>query len=335
MALFEQLIQSNVFVAWAALAAAFFLLFKCADLFVDVSVALANRFRVPRLFIGIVLVSLATTAPELSVSVIAALQGNPEMALGNAIGSVICDDGLALAICGILAPLPIMISPALLRTTGVFLIGVQLTVFFFTIFDYTLNRWEGAILVTLFAGYITFFFKKHRNAESEHEMGLIETASGLTDPLIKMFGLFVCALAGILIASEIVITSATAIARSLHIPEVIIAMTLVALGTSIPEVATCVTAARKGEGALAVGNILGADILNICWVAGASAIVNNLALGRKDILFMFPAMFIIVGVMLAALRINHSLTRRKAFVLLGLYGVYLLIFFIVFSPSLT
>jgi cation:H+ antiporter len=111
-------------------------------------------------------------------------------------------------------------------------------------------------------------------------------------------------------------------------------MTLVAFGTSIPEIATCIVAARKGEGAIAVGNILGADIMNICWVAGSSAIVNNLLLERKDILFMFPSMFIIVGAMLCMLRMNYTLTPIKGIILLGLYMLYLVSFFIFFPPQL-
>jgi cation:H+ antiporter len=145
---------------------------------------------------------------------------------------------------------------------------------------------------------------------------------------------FICTLAGILIASRFIVTSANTIADSFHIPASIIAMTLVAFGTSVPEVATCIAAARKGEGSLAVGNILGANIMNICWVAGASAMVNNLSLERKDILFMFPSMFIIVGIMLFMLRMNYTLTPKNGILLLCLYMVYLVNLYIFFPPQL-
>jgi cation:H+ antiporter len=148
------------------------------------------------------------------------------------------------------------------------------------------------------------------------------------------WSLFFLAIVGIIFSSNFIVTSATTIARFFHISESIIAMTLVASGTSIPEVATCIVAARKREGAIAVGNILSADIMNICWVAGASAIVNNLPLQRKDILFMFPSMFIIVGAMLCMLRMNYTLTPNKGVILLGLYILYLVSFFIFFPPQL-
>ena len=134
-------------------------------------------------------------------------------------------------------------------------------------------------------------------------------------------------------SSHFIVTSATSIARFIGIPEAVIALTLVAIGTSIPEIATCVIAARKNEGALAVGNILGADILNICWVAGLSAVANPLTLSTKEIAFMFPSMFIIVGSMLVMLRAGYRLTRLKGSVLLLLYVVYIVSFFFVFPPA--
>ena len=247
-------IQANVLMAWLVLIVSFVVLFKCAELFVDNSVALAKRLKVPKLVIGIVLVSLATTAPELSVSLIAALRGSPEMALGNAIGSVICDDGLALALAGVVTLSPIAVIPSVLKSSGIFLIIISILTFSFVAFDNTLNRYEGVILVILFACYMTYLYRQHKNSKPEDETGDIEKTSP-----VKLFAMFALALGGIILASEFVITSATAIARSFNVSEGVIALTMVAFGTSVPEVATCITASRKGEGSIAVGNILGAD----------------------------------------------------------------------------
>ncbi len=330
----EHYIQTNLFVAWAVISVSFVILFKCADIFVESSVDLANRFRIPKLVIGIFLVSLATTAPEFSVSFIAALRGNPEIALGNAVGSVICDDGLALALLGILSLSPIAIIPSVLKGAGIFLIAIQLIAFLFVVFDYTLSRWEGMVLIALFVSYMMFLFRQHKRGDFEDEISLHKIGKRKEVSAVKIFTLFILAIVGIIFSSNFIVTSATTIARFFHISESIIAMTLVAFGTSVPEVATCIVAARKREGAIAVGNILGADIMNICWVAGASAIVNNLPLQRKDILFMFPSMFIIVGAMLCMLRMNYTLTPNKGVILLGLYILYLVSFFIFFPPQL-
>ena len=328
----QQAIQGNLVLAWITIIAAFAVLARCADLFVDASVRIADRLGVPKLVIGIVLVSLATTAPELSVSLISALRRQPQMALGNAIGSVICDDGLALALAGVISIAPIAIMPRVLRASGFFLILVQLLAFVFVAFDGALERPEGAMLLGLFAAYMYFLYHEHRRGRLRDGLA----AAGVGGPPkrgITLILTFILVVAGIIVASEAVITSATAIARSFGIPEAVIALTLVALGTSIPEIATCIAAVRRKEGALAVGNILGADIMNICWVAGASAVANNLVVSRKQIFFMFPSMFIIVGAMLIMLRRGYRLTRTKGIILLVLYLIYLASFLKLFPPG--
>jgi cation:H+ antiporter len=329
----EHAIESNVLLATLAMIAAFIVLAKCADLFVDSAVGLAWHLRVPKLVIGIVLVSLATTAPELSVSLLAALRGNPEMALGNAIGSVICDDGLALGLAGVLAATPILILPVVLWTSSVFLIAVEALLLLFVVFDHTLSRWEGVTLVMLFAGYLVLLYRQHKDghfAEDPQNGAPLRHAG-----LFRLVALFALGLAGIVISSEFIVTSATTLAAAAGIPEAVIALTLVALGTSIPEVATCVAAARKNEGAIAVGNILGADILNICWVAGASSIANDLTLGVREIRFMYPTMFVVVGAMLLMLRHKYRLSRSNGYALLGLYIAYIAFaaYFYVLTPQ--
>ncbi|MHC4883658.1 MAG: calcium/sodium antiporter [Planctomycetota bacterium] len=329
----EGLIERELWVAIVVIIVAFAILAKCADLFVESAVALANRFSIPKLVIGIVLVSFATTAPELAVSLMAAVEGNPEMALGNAIGSVICDDGLALALAGLCSVSAIKVMPNVLKTSGVFLLVIQGVTFGFVYRDFALERWEGAILVGLFLLYLGFMFREHKRGNLKDDLETETEEDYVGMGIGRMLLTFLLGLGGIIFASEFIVTSATSIAHAARVPESVIALTLVAFGTSIPEVATCISAARKGHGEIAVGNIIGADILNICWVAGASSLVNRLALTEKEIWFMFPAMFVIVGVMLILLRMNHVLTRRKGAVLFLLYLVYLAVSILLFPPQ--
>ncbi len=317
-------------VPWAVLIAFFLVLAKCADLFVDSAVALAERFHVPKIIIGIVLVSLATTAPELSVSMMAALQRSPEMALGNAIGSVVCNCGLALALCGMLSRIPVPVTPHTLKIAGGFLLTVGFVCFAFVVGDRTLSRGEGAILVLMFGAYLAYLFVDYRRSRRHSIVDLDQLETQIHAPLRKQLGLFALGLFGIIVASKFIIVSATAIALSFGIPESVIALTLVALGTSIPEVATSVIAARKNEGELSVGNILGANIMNICWVAGMASLANDLTLGTREIAFMFPSMFIMVIATLFVLRTSHALTRCEGGILAGLYAVYIASFFLVF-----
>ena len=322
-----------VLIAWFALAASFVGLTRFADIFVESAVAIAEKFRVPKIVIGIVLVSLATTAPELSVSLMSALSGSPEMALGNAVGSVVCNCGLALGLCGMIAARPIHVLPGVLRSTGGFLIATSILIVVFVFPNRSLDRWEGAVLILMCAGYIGFLIDRQRKGKLRAAIALdaLEDEVGL--PVRRLFLLLALSLGGILLCSRIVIASVIPIAVSFHIPKSAIALTLVAFGTSVPEVATSIMAARKGEGDLAVGTILGANIMNICWVAGASALVTNLTLDNRDFYFMIPSMLIVVGLTLFLLRTHDELRRKEGVLLTGFYLTYLVVFFLVFRPS--
>jgi len=290
---------------------------------VEGAVGLSCILRLPKFLIGIIVVGIATTAPEFMVSVISAFQGKPEIALGNAIGSVICDDGLALPLAVLISTSPILISRNIFKTTALFLIVVNIVAYILC-WDGTLNRLEGMLLVGLFAIYVVamIFIKKKKDKE------IIPKKKEMTGSKILL--LFCFGLIGIFIASRCIISSAVFISHYFHVPEAVIALAMVALGTSIPEVATCITAARKGEGSIAVGNILGADILNVCWVAGVSAIVNPLTVGTKLSNFMFPSMLTIVFVMLGLIVINYKLERWNGGVLLIIYILFLLSMIIFF-----
>ena len=143
---------------------------------------------------------------------------------------------------------------------------------------------------------------------------------------------FAGGLIGVVFSSDWIVESASVVALELGVPSVIVALAAVALGTSIPEVATCIIAARKGQGSLAVGNILGADILNICWIAGASAVVNPLVVQKDVINFMFPSMLVIVFTMLGMMRLRYRLEKWNGVVLLSLLVIYLVLLFVI-SPG--
>jgi cation:H+ antiporter len=326
-------IVSHAWIAWIILPVAFAILAKSADVFVDSSVALAEKLSIPKLVIGIVLVSVATTMPELTVSLMAALRGLPEMALGNAIGSVICNTGLALALAGMVAAAPIAIMPGVLKTAGLFLVAVELLAFVFVAPDMTLGRVEGLVLGALFAGYLAVLFHQHRTGKLKDGIEDEVDTEMVGMPACKVAFLFALGLAGILVAGRFIVVSATSVAQWAGIPESVISLSLVAFGTSVPEVATCVSAARKGHGDIAVGNILGANIMNICWVAGASATANPLTLGAREVYFMFPAMFVVVGVMLLLVRRGYRMTKAKALALLVLYAVFLSSMILLFPPK--
>ena len=238
---------------------------KAADWLVDEAVSLSENSGIPTIVIGATIVSLGTTAPEVAVSVLAALQGSPGLALGNAVGSIICDTGLILALACILAPCPL--DRKIVNRQGWIQIGaaVALVIGCFPWSNANLVFIEGghlpqfvgiAFLVALVV-YLWFSIRWVRKGETtalERERGEDSKSDSITLVVLKLIG----ALMLVVLSAQVLIPSVREAATRIEIPEGIIAATLVAFGTSLPELVTAVTAARRGHGELAVGNVVGA-----------------------------------------------------------------------------
>ena len=341
-----QLLPDNLAVNLVVIVVAFGVLAYCADFLVDGAVGIAHRLRVPKIVIGIVLVGFATTSPELTVSLLAALRGHPELALGNAIGSVIVDDAVALGLGIMVAPVAIAVDSKVLKTTGLFLAAVAVVSFVLAA-NGTVSRLEGVALLAIHLAYLTAVLvvegRRRRaraqdagggDASGEDASG--EDAGGEAEEQGKPGGLGVQALrllggvVGIVVASELLVESATFVARVVGASEAIIGLTIIAVGTSLPEIATSISAGRRGHGDLALGNILGADILNLLWIIGASALANPIRVDTSVVFYSFPWMLLIVGTMLLLCRIGYRLPRWKGVVLVSLYLIYLVMTIVVF-----
>ena len=319
------LLPDNIIVHVAVLAASFLVITKSADFLVDGAVGIAYRLQIPKIVIGIVLVGFATTSPEFAVSVISSAQGLPEFALGNAVGSVIVDDALALGLGIIVAPVAISIDSRVLRRTGLFLVAADVLVILLSL-NGVLDRWEGAILLALLVVYliVVVMQEKKRRSElvaKEVDQAVEEHLKG--GPLHRQFIRFAIGIAGVVLASEFLVDSAKYIAGFIGAPKSVIGLTVIAIGTSLPEIVTCIVASRKNHGDLAVGDILGADILNILWIVGTASVVNPIRVHRTFIMFSFPSMVIVVGTMLLFMRMRHRLERWKGIVLVSMYLVFL------------
>ena len=312
---------------------AFAVLTKSADIFVDAAVGVAEKVNLPKFLIGIIMVSVGTTLPEFVVSVLSALKGKPEMALGNAVGSVICDDGLALPLAAVFAIGVITVDSYVLRFAAGWLIAIDLTAYLMCAWDGKMSRGEGLVLLAMFVAYVSLALHRERRRPKELDPAVTEHECETKRGMAGLLGLFAFALVGVIIAGDVIVFAASIVATEVGVPDEIIAMSLVALGTSVPEVATCIVAARKGHGAIAAGNILGADILNICWVAGASAVANPLTIDQNTVHFMFPAMLAIVLVMLFFMGVTGRVSRTAGFTLLCMYIVYLTLLFIFFRET--
>ncbi len=323
------IIPQNIFVNIAVALASFYVLTKSADYLVDGSVGIAYKLRVPTIIIGIVLVSLATTSPEFTVSVLSSFRGKPEIALGNALGSVIADNLLALALGAVVAPVAIKVHSGVLKTAGIFLVGASVLAFLMSI-NGTISRIEGGILLLLMAGYLGLVVvteKRRKKAalilKSEEDVEEEVKEHVKPGSLGMQFLRFFAGVAGVIIASEFLIDSAVFIARYAGISEAIIGLTMIAIGTSLPEIVTCIVSAKKGYGDIAVGDIIGADIMNILWIVGTASVVKPITVEKKIIYFAFPWSILAILVMLLFMRMGYKLEKWKGVVFLALYGVYI------------
>ncbi|MEA1963684.1 MAG: calcium/sodium antiporter [Candidatus Aerophobetes bacterium] len=305
--------------AIAIFAGAFAILLKSADFFVDGAVGVGDIFKIPKILVGIVLVSLATTLPELSVSVQAAYLGHPEIALGNAVGSVMADEGIALAMAAIIG-ICIPVNSHVLKNFGIFLISSAFLSYAFA-FDSFIGRIEGILLVLLLAGYYYYLIKTEKSKYAQ-QAGKVYPSPSNPKPK-RILTLFIIGAGGVIVSSRLVIWSGLWIAKILEVPEIIIGLSMIAIGTSLPEIATAIASVLKGHGEIAIGNILGADVLNLLWIIGTAAIVNPIRVNPRTIAFAYPWMLLVVVTMVLLMRYRYQLTRKKGILLMGLYVVYL------------
>ena len=316
-------IPDNITYHLLILAATFLVIYKAADFLVDGAVGIAYKLNVPKIVIGVILVGFGTTAPEFTVSVLSAIRGFPEIALGNAVGSVIVDDTLALGLGIIVAPMAIRVERRSLRLFGLFLVGIDILAFTLSL-NGIISRWEGLLLLGILAVYLAYLiYTENRKRKialevNEELAGHIKTR-GIGVQVLR----FLIGLAGVVVASEFLIDSAVFVAKYFGASEAVIGLTLVAFGTSIPEIVTCIVAARKGHGDLALGDIIGADILNILWIIGVASVANPIQVEPRVIFFAFPWMLGVVALMLILARWRYALQRWKGYLLVIVYFLYI------------
>ncbi len=324
--------NSHVIVPVLALLLSLYTVGKGADILVDNAVSLSMQWGVPKMILGATLVSLGTTVPEASVSVVAAIQGNPDLSLGNAIGSIIVDTGLIIGIASLIGTLPI--DRMIVRRQGrlQFVFALMLAVVCLPIFSSggtgRIYQWVGFVFVILLCIYMYLSFVWAKDAAKGRDMAEDEEekAGSWVLKLVFMF----LGIAIVVVSSKILIPSVAIVATRIGIPQSIIAATLVAFGTSVPELVTAITSVRKGAGELAVGNIVGADILNVLFVLGLSAAVTPSGI-KVPFYFYYlqiPAMLVILVVFrFCSTRKSGTIGKAGGALLFGTYIIYLVLNF--------
>jgi len=332
MGIVESYIQGSLPLAWFVIILSFIALFKCADIFVDSAIAIATDFKIPKIIIGLLLVSLATSAPELSVSMVAAFKNAPKIALGNAVGSIICNTGLILGLVTLFAPISLD-SPSVKQqgwfqfAAGILLVASCVPFFTTERFFETsvlLPRYMGMVFLILLALYLWGSF--HWLDKKPRETVLTDLQTMDTSIFSAVFKIILGS--GLVVsASHFLIPAIQVSAVRMSIPQGVVSATMVAFGTSLPELVTSIKAVQKGHGELALGNIIGANILNVLFVAGTAATITSGGLAGPVHFsrVLFPAMLGTLIIFGLGMHLSGNVFKKSfSIMLLGIYAVVML-----------
>jgi cation:H+ antiporter len=259
----------------------FVLLIFGADKLVDGASALARKYNIPNIVIGLTIVAFGTSAPELVVNVFAAVSGNTEMMLGNVLGSNIFNVLGILGICALIAPLAVKRNTTWIEIPLAFLAAIVVLVIANDVFldknaTNITTRSEGVMLLFFFVIFLVYNLQVAKSGRAADDIETKEMT------MLKSLLFIVFGLTGLIVGGRLIVTSAVEIAQLMGISERIIALTIVAIGTSLPELATSVVAVRKGNTDIAIGNVVGSNIFNIFFIYGVSTVIAPSVIGQNS-----------------------------------------------------
>ncbi|UCG68356.1 MAG: calcium/sodium antiporter [Thermoplasmata archaeon] len=294
------------------------ILIKGSDFFVDSAAFIARHFGVSKLIIGLTLVSMGTSLPELGASVYASYTGEGGIAVGNVVGSNITNIALVLGICLIFR----QISVKNVRRDGLVMLGVSL-LFILFVFN-GIARWEGLLLMILFVIYMFFLYRqnkieKRNNNNNNNDVAIKKDKKGLA----RAVALLVIGCIGVFLGSKLLVDSAVDISFEFGISKAVIGSTLVAFGTSVPELTVSLVAILKKHEDISIGNIIGSNIFNILWVIGAAALVSSLAVDSLLFYINIPIMILGAGLLLIFMFTGRKLQRWEGIVFVAIYAIFL------------
>lgn len=336
----------------------FLLLIKGGDWFVDGASGIARRFHLPEILIGATVVSIGTTLPEVMVSAGAAFQGSGSIAYGNALGSIICNTALIAAITIAIKPGKAARKSMIVPVAFFFIASAIYCVAAYFFKDF--SRLVGIILLSIFVIYMVLTVVRMKKdaasvdevmqeevgtptseAELEAKSGedhVVESKlEGTKDNIFKDIAMLVVGAMVIAVGADLLVDSATEIAKHFGVPETVIGLTIVALGTSLPELVTAITSLIKGHGSLSLGNIIGANLFNLVLVSGAAITINPFALPssgeifgiNSSLILDIPVMFAVMLILTVPTLIKQKLSRWQGITMLGIYVAFCAVQFIV------
>jgi cation:H+ antiporter len=300
------------------------ILIKGSDFFVGSAAFIARHYGVSELIIGLTLVSMGTSLPELAASVYASYNGQGGIAVGNVVGSNIANIALVLGVCLLLKQ--IAIKKRMLKRDGLVMLGVSL-LFIIIIYD-GIERWEGLVLMVIFAVYILYLYTQNKAERLDCETtDVCEQVEQKEGKLGIEVGKLVIGCIGVILGAKLLVDSAVDIAGHFGISQSVIGSTLVAFGTSVPELAVSLTAILRKHQDISIGNIIGSNIFNILWVIGVAAMLNPLAVDNILINTNIPIMLIVAALLLMFMAIGNKLKRWQGGVFVAIYIIFLVLNF--------
>lgn len=319
--------NSNSIIIFTVFILSLVLLVKSADFLVDNAVKLSKIWGLTEIIIGATIISFGTTIPELLTSVTSSLQGNGNFAIGNAVGSIITNTSLIIGISALYGNIPV--DKRISQKFSLLIFAVFLLII--ATIQYKINGAQafipqkfGFILMLLIPLYIIFLIKKDKkNVDKTKEIKGKSTKGNALIILLKMF--LICFVLSL--SASALVGSSEILAKRIGIPDFVIASTIVALGTSLPELSTCISAAKRGHGGLAIGNIMGANILNIIMVVGAATAVTPLGIYLSNVFYNVNfASLILVLAIFSYFAYNtkiDNITKKEGITLIIIYIMYL------------
>lgn len=295
------------------------LIVKGGDLFVDAAGWIAEVSGIPKFIVGATIVSLATTMPEMIVSIMAAAEGKVDMAVGNAVGSVTANTALIFAVAMLF--MSIKLTRRQYLTKSLLLLASSTVVLLASL----TGQFQFGGTIVLFLLFFVFIFENVKQAKLEMQDSKKPEYSG--KELVKNIVMFVLGAAGIVVGSRLLVNSGSAIAAYLGVPESIIAVTLVAVGTSLPELVTTITSIIKKQSSLSAGNIIGANIIDLCLILPLCDLVSaeKLPISHQSIVLDMPACLLVVVMCIVPLLLRQKSSKVQGAALLAVYIGYLVV----------
>ena len=320
----------SLFMVLLLFAAGLLCIIKGGDLFVDAASWIAEASGIPKFIIGATVVSFATTMPEMLVSVFAALQGNADFAVGNAVGSVTANVGLIM--CVALICMECAMTRKQFGVKACLLLAAILALFGFTR-DGQLSVLESVLILVIFVGFLVESLIAARQEQGSELPAQEERPKIDKKTVLLNISKFLLGAAGIVLGAQLLIDNGSALARMLGVPDAVIAATMIAIGTSLPELVTTLTAIKKKQASLSVGNIIGANIMDLTLIMPLCAVIQGkpMTVERQGMLLDIPACLIICAAALIPALVQGKFKRWIGYLIGGLYIAYLIIMFTCFG----